>query len=188
MNWPHPIPVVLCDEWTETQLRAFRLVVNRSVSWADWDFGALALEFAELKKLEFDLTLTGFDSREIDAFTLQGNSGEDEAPPTPEVPASRLGDLWLCGPHRVLCGDATSETDVSRLLDGRKPLLMVTDPPYGVSLDSEWRDRAGLNGHVPVEPSYRKHRTVGHTETRISGDTRAHGLEWSVPSSCPACR
>jgi hypothetical protein len=83
---------------------------------------------------------------------------------------------WLCGPHRVLCGDATSEADVARLLDGRKPLLMVCDAPYGISLDSEWRDRAGLNSHGPAEPSYMKHRTAGHTETTISGDTRA---DWS---------
>jgi DNA modification methylase len=61
-------------------------------------------------------------------------------------------------------------------LGGRKPILMVTDPPYGIELDSEWRDRAGLNGCGPAEASYMKHRTEGHTETTISGDTRA---DWS---------
>ena len=89
---------------------------------------------------------------------------------------SRLGDLWLLGPHRVLCGDATSAEAVARLLGERKPRLMVTDPPYGIELDSEWRDRAGLNGRGPAEPSYMKKRTEGHTETTISGDTRA---DWS---------
>ena len=63
-----------------------------------------------------------------------------------------------------------------RLLGERKPILMVTDPPYGIELDSEWRDRAGLNGCGAAEPSYMKHRTMGHTETTISGDTRA---DWS---------
>src|SRR5215469_8338123 len=76
----------------------------------------------------------------------------------------------------MLCGDATQSEDVARLLGERKPILMVTDPPYGIELDSEWRDRAGLNGHGPAEPSYMKHRTAGHTETTISGDTRA---DWS---------
>jgi hypothetical protein len=57
-----------------------------------------------------------------------------------------MGDIWLCGKHRVLCGDATKSEDVARLLGDRKPLLMVTDPPYGIELDSEWRNRAGLNG------------------------------------------
>ena len=65
---------------------------------------------------------------------------------------------------------------VARLLGDRKPFLMVTDPPYGIELDSEWRDRAGLNKHGPAEASYMKHRTEGHTETSISGDTRA---DWS---------
>ena len=65
---------------------------------------------------------------------------------------------------------------MSRLLGKLKPRLMVTDPPYGIGLDSEWRDRAGLNGCGPAEASYMKKRTAGHTETTISGDTRA---EWS---------
>jgi len=78
--------------------------------------------------------------------------------------------------HRVLCADSTSPEAVSRLLGERKPFLMVTDPPYGIELDSEWRDRAGLNGCGPAEASYMKQRTTGHTETSISGDTRA---DWS---------
>ena len=103
----------------------------------------------------------------------------------PSQPVTCAGDLWLCGSHRVLCGDATDAEAVARLLGDRKPFLMVTDPPYGIELDSEWRDRAGLNGCGPAEPSYMKHRTKGHRETTISGDTRA---DWSdafalVPSS-----
>jgi DNA modification methylase len=139
------VPVVPCDGWTDGQVRAFRLMVNRSVSWAEWDLGALALEFGELKALEFDLSLTGFDAREIDAFTLTPNLAEDDVPPVPEVPTSRFGDLWRCGPHRVLCGDATNPEAVARLLDGRKPFLMVTDPPYGVDYDPKWRAEAGVN-------------------------------------------
>lgn len=71
---------------------------------------------------------------------------------------------------------ATSAEAVARLLGERKPRLMVTDPPYGIELDSEWRDRAGLNGCGPAEASYMKKRTEGHTETTISGDTLA---DWS---------
>ena len=76
----------------------------------------------------------------------------------------------------MLCGDATSSEVVAWLLGERKPRLLVTDPPYGIGLDSEWRDRAGLNGCGAAEPSYLKKRTAGHTETTISGDTRA---DWS---------
>jgi len=68
----------------------------------------------------------------------------------------------LLGAHRVLCGDSTSPEAVARLLGERKPRLMVTDPPYGIELDSEWRDRAGLNGCGPAEPSYLKKRTRAH--------------------------
>ena len=171
------IPVMLCDEWTPAQVKAFRLIVNRSVTWADWDEELLALELQDLKESDFDLDLTGFDPGEIDGLlALEDDERANATPPLPESPVSRPGDLWLLGPHRVLCGDATSADAVARLLAERKPRLMVTDPPYGIELDSEWRDRAGLNGCGPAEASYMKKRTAGHTETSISGDTRA---DWS---------
>src|ERR1700731_4055053 len=84
------VPVILCDEWTEAQVKAFRLMVNRAVGWAEWDAELLGLELLELKGLDFDLDLTGFDSREIDEF-LAGpdlDEGADAVPPVPEHPAS----------------------------------------------------------------------------------------------------
>src|SRR5262249_41701675 len=172
------IPVILCDDWTDAQVKAFRLLVNRPVAWADWDTELLSLEMLDLRNLDYNLDLTGFDTQEIDELLLAGDESphEDDAPAVPANPASRVGDLWLCGSHRILCGDATSADAVSQLLGNRKPRLMVTDPPYGIELDSEWRDRAGLNGCGPAEPSYIKRRTGGHPETTISGDTRA---DWS---------
>jgi DNA modification methylase len=189
------VPVILCDEWTAAQVKAFRLLVNRSVAWADWDEELLALELQELNEADFDLSLTGFNPGEIDGLlAIPDEEKANEVPPVPAVATSRAGDLWLCGEHRVLCGDSTSTEAVARLLGERKPLLMVTDPPYGIELDSEWRDRAGLNTapgqkrsaaskaaakanpQYAAEPSYMKHRTEGHTETTISGDTRA---DWS---------
>ena len=171
-------PVHVADKLTPAQIRAFRLMDNRSHQEADWDFELLAPELAELNELSFDLSLTGFNVHELDVLLRNPLDEEkaDQAPPLPAVAVTRLGDLWSCGEHRVLCGDATSAQDVARLLGDRKPRLMVTDPPYGIELDSEWRDRAGLNGCGPAEPSYLKKRTEGHTETTISGDTRA---DWS---------
>ena len=111
------IPVILCDEWTEAQVKAFRLMVNRSVTWAEWDEELLALELQELNEADFDLSLTGFDPGEIDGLlAIPEEEQANAAPPLPENPVSRLGDLWLCGKHRVLCGDATSAEDVARLL------------------------------------------------------------------------
>ena len=115
-------------------------------------------------------------SKTIRGMSLLASPDEERAngaPPLPENPVSRVGDLWVRGKHRVLGGGATQSEDVARLLGERKPILMVTDPPYGIELDSEWRDRAGLNGHGPAEPSYMKRRTKGHTETTISGDCPA---------------
>jgi len=176
------VPVILCDEWTPAQVKAFRLLVNRSASWAEWDDSLLALEVQDLAEVDFDLSLTGFDTAELDRLLqVSGNPVDpDSVPPQPDHPVSCAGDLWLCGPgvqaHRVLCGDATNPQHMARLLADRNPGLMITDPPYGISLDSEWRDRAGLNGCGPAQASYMKHRTPGHTRTSISSDTRA---DWS---------
>jgi DNA modification methylase len=99
---------------------------------------------------------------------------EDDAPPPPENPVTRLGDLWILGAHRLVCGDSTDAKTVARVLRDEKPRLLLTDPPYGVSLDMEWRDRAGLNALGPAQASYL--RGEGHRNTSISGDTRA---DWS---------
>jgi hypothetical protein len=170
------IPVILCDEWTPAQVKAFRLMVNRSATWAEWDDELLALELLDLQTSGLDLGLTGFDTKEIDDLLLNDAPDEDAVPSVPISPVSCAGDLWLLGSHRLLCGDATDAQAVSRLLGERKPLLLVSDGPYGVELDSEWRDKAGLNKRGRAEPSYLKKRTKGHQETTISGDTRA---DWS---------
>jgi DNA modification methylase len=148
------LPVILCDEWSPAQVKAFRLVVNRSVSWAHWDEELLALELEDLKTLDFDLSLTGFDGPEIDLLLL-GAGDDQQANSTPEPPSHPItipGNLWLFGPHahRVLCGDATDPTDVSRLLGESRPLLMSTDQPYGVQYEPRWREEAGLGKQVQV--------------------------------------
>src|SRR6266853_296346 len=103
------IPVILCDEWTPAQVKAFRLMVNRSVAWAEWDEELLALELQEIQASDFDLSLTGFDPGEIDSLlALEDDQRANATPPLPESPVSRPGDLWLLGPHRLLCGDATN--------------------------------------------------------------------------------
>jgi hypothetical protein len=89
------VPVILCAEWTDAQVKAFRLMVNRSVTWADWDEELLGLELLDLNDLDFDLSLTGFAGREIDdllAFMYR-NEHEDTVPDPPEHPVARPGDL-----------------------------------------------------------------------------------------------
>jgi DNA modification methylase len=144
------VPVHVASDLTPSQVRGLRLMDNRSHEEAEWDLSLLAPELADLSSLDFDLTLTGFDVNELDALLHDPLDDEraDQAPPLPEVAATRLGDLWLCGAHRVLCGDATSEADVAHLLDRRNPFLMVTDPPYGVNYDPKWRAEAGVNKNL----------------------------------------
>ncbi|MGA2717220.1 MAG: DNA modification methylase [Bryobacteraceae bacterium] len=143
------VPVILCDEWSDVQVKAFRLMVNRSASWAEWDFELVALELQDLKAIDFDLVFTGFDAVEIDEmlFGDQEKREDDIAPELPAEAVTRTGDLWLCGSHRVLCGDATSPDAIAALFGSVKPALMITDPPYGVEYDPQWRERAGL-GHT----------------------------------------
>jgi hypothetical protein len=147
-------PVHVATDLTPTQIRAYRLMDNRSNDYASFDIDLLGEEMLELSKLDLDLSLTGLEQNEIDSLLAMPDEERANAtPPVPDNPVSVLGDLWLCGPHRVLCGDATSPEAVKRLLNDLKPVLLVTDPPYGVELDSEWRDRAGINKYGSAEAS-----------------------------------
>ena len=172
------VPVIVLDHLSEAQKRAYIIADNQLALNAGWDDDLLRSELAALQQEDFNLDLIGFDDRDLAKLLAdQDADGQaDAVPDPPATPATVPGDLWLLGPHRVLCGDATSAEAVTRLLGERRPRLMVTDPPYGIELDSEWRDRAGLNGCGPAEASYMKNRTEGHTETSMSGDTRA---DWS---------
>lgn len=130
------VPVIVADDLTPTQVRTFRLSVNRSATWAEWDQEELKLEFAELRLEDVDLATSGFLDAELDAL-LQGTVAEherhpDEAPALPEIVVSCPGDVWLLGLHRVMCGDSTSPDDVDVLMDGESCDMVWTDPPYNV--------------------------------------------------------
>ena len=143
-------PVIVLGHLTEAQRRAYRIADNKLTELGTWDEALLSAELNELLAEDFDLSLIGFDDAELEAL-LAGEvepetvsrDGEDNVPEVPEAPISRPGDLWVLGKHRLLCGDATIATDVERVLDGVKPLLLVSDPPYGVEYDPGWRNKAG---------------------------------------------
>src|ERR1035437_1294960 len=137
-------PVHVAADLSPAKIRALRLADNRTNQEADWDMEMLATEFGELKALDFDLSLTGFDSRELDALLLKPNAAEDDVPPVPEVPTSRLGDLWVMGGHRLLCGDATKADGVVRPMGGDSARLMNIDPPYGVGYANDERPNPGV--------------------------------------------
>ena len=136
------VPVVLADDLTDAQVKAFRISVNRMAELAEWDSELLALELGELGELGFDLELTGFSEDEANALTPEvlpeGKTDPDEAPEPPAKPRSVLGDVWLLGKHRVMCGDSTSIDAVEALMAGGKADCVWTDPPYGVKQSTDF--------------------------------------------------
>ncbi|MGE0417711.1 MAG: DNA modification methylase [Acetobacteraceae bacterium] len=155
------VPVALADDLSDAQIKAFRLLANRSASWATWDDELLALEFQDLQDLGFDLSLTGFDPSEIAHLLTEAVAGltdPDDVPPIPANPVSQLGDVWILGAHRLICGDCTDAATVARVLAGVTPHLMVTDPPYGVDYDPAWRNRAGVSTSARTGAVLNDHR------------------------------
>ena len=143
------VPVIVAEGWTDAQKRAYVIADNKLALNAGWDNEMLALEFGELEGLGFDLELTGFTLDEIDALKpvelTEGLTDEDEVPEVPADPVTRLGDVWLLGRHRLMCGDSTSIDAVDRLMAGQKADMVFTDPPYGVDYKGiKNDDRAGL--------------------------------------------
>lgn len=140
------VPVIELSHLTDAQRRAYILADNRLALDAGWDEDLLRLEFSALADEGFDLGLTGFGPEEIDGilagFGKEGLTDPDDVPEVPADPVSVLGDLWLLGNHRLCCGDSTDADVVGKALGGVKPHLMVTDPPYGVKYDPNWRNEA----------------------------------------------
>ena len=172
------VPVLVAANLTPEQVRAYRLMDNRSHQETAWDDVLLVAELADLQALTVDLSLTGFDEDELARLLIKGSAGltdEDATPALPEFATTQPGDVWLCGKHRVRCGDSTVATDVFALLAGVKPRLMVTDPPYGVEYDAGWRGKArNADGSLL---STGEHRAVG----KVSNDGNADWREaWAL--------
>lgn len=142
------VPVIVLADLSEVQRRQLVLADNRIALNAGWDMEMLKLELTELSLLGADLSALGFNEKEL-ATALNGAGAgltdEDAIPDIAERAVSSLGDIWSLGSHRVACGDSTDANLVRALLLGASPQLMVTDPPYGVEYDPEWRHRLGVN-------------------------------------------
>lgn len=144
------VPVIIATGWSHEQKRAYILADNQLALNAGWDQDILRLELAELGDADFDIDLTGFDPVDVLSILSAGTDGQtdpDEIPEPPADPVTQEGDVWILGNHRLRCGDSTDPDAVADALGGAVPHLMVTDPPYGVEYDAEWRGKDGLNGN-----------------------------------------
>lgn len=135
------LPAIQLDRLTKAQKKALILADNKLALNAGWDDALVAIELGELKEMDFDITLTGFSLDEFNALQPEeltdGLTDEDDVPELPEEPVTKLGDVWLLGRHRLMCGDSTSIDAVDKLMQGVYPDLIHTDPPYGMNAVSK---------------------------------------------------
>ena len=171
------VPTMVARGWSEEDRAAYRIADNAYTLRGAWDPDLLKLELGDLKLAGFDMSLTGFDGLELDALLADQTAGltdPDGATEPPARPASVLGDVWVLGRHRLVCGDCTTVEAVDAALNGVKPHLMVTDPPYGVDYDPYWHVKAAAAGQIKGAG---RRGTVG----LVTNDDRADWAEaWSL--------
>ena len=141
-------PTIELGHMTDAQKRAYIIADNKLALNAGWDDEMLALELSDLQDAGYDLGLTGFDDDEISKLfpekVNEGLTDEDEAPPVPEEPKTKLGDIYQLGNHRLMCGDSTSIDAVDKLMDGDKVEMVFTDPPYNIG----YQDMGGIHEKI----------------------------------------
>lgn len=139
------IPVHVAKDLSDAQVKAYRLADNRTHEDATWDNELLAIELGELKDGDFNINLTGFNADELEQLcahgALEGLTDDDAIPETPDAVTSRLGDIWILGEHRLLCGDATTPEAYKQLLGDNFADMVFTDPPYNVNYGKTFKNR-----------------------------------------------
>jgi len=131
------VPVLVAD-LSEAKAKAYRIADNRLNEDSEWDIDLLTLEISDLLEQNYELDLLGFDANELDKFLTNEEeylTDEDEVPPEPKEATSVLGDVWLLGNHRVMCGDSTSIDAIDELMENQKADMVFTDPPYNVAFN-----------------------------------------------------
>ena len=131
------VPCLRLAYLSEAQKKAYIIADNKLALNAGWDDEMLKVELSELKDLDFDLSLIGFDADELanllEPEQVEGLTDEDEVPELPETPVTVEGDIWILGNHRLMCGDSTSIDAVDKLVNASQVDMVFTDPPYGMS-------------------------------------------------------
>jgi DNA modification methylase len=154
------VPAVRLSHLTEMQRKAYILADNKLALNADWDNSLLAIELADLKDLGFDTDLTGFSADEIAALMpvelTEGLTDEDEVPEVPVDPVTKLGDVWVLGKHRLMCGDSTSIEALEELCQGQSVDMWLTDPPYNVAYEGKTKDALKIQNDSMSDDQFRQ--------------------------------
>jgi site-specific DNA-methyltransferase (adenine-specific) len=154
------VPCIMLDYLTETQKRAYVIADNKLALNSGWDEELLKLEFEDLKAEGFDLELSGFSLDEIEAMSPEvipeGLTDEDAVPDVRPDPISKLGDVWLLGKHRLMCGDSTSIDAVETLMDGGLADQLITDPPYNVAYTGKTKDALTIQNDSMSDDNFRQ--------------------------------
>ena len=134
------VPTIELSHLSDIQKKALIIADNKLALNSDWDNELLMLELKELDSTDFDLSVLGFDQDELDALLnpieeTEGLTDEDAVPDVPDEPKTKLGDIYILGNHRLMCGDSTSIDAVEKLMDGNTVDLLFTDPPYNVAFN-----------------------------------------------------
>ena len=159
------VPCIMADDLTEQQIKAFRLADNKVAEAATWDMDLLKIELDGIT--DIDMSNLGFDDISLGDETTEGHSGvsEDDVPEKPNEPNTKVGDIYQLGKHRLICGDSTDVAVIDRLMDGVKADMVLSDPPYGMSLDTDFSTIKGS-----MKSLGRKNHTEGNKYEKVIGD------------------
>lgn len=158
------VPAIILDHLTKAQQRALVIADNQLALNAGWDIDMLKAEIEDLNLEGFDLGLLGFDDKFLDGLLepepSEGLTDEDAVPEVPEQPKTVLGDVWVLGNHRLMCGDSTSIDAVDKLMNGEKADMVYCDPPYGMALDTNYSKIKG-SAKSPNAKGYKWEKVIG---------------------------
>ena len=154
------VPTITLEGLTEAQRKAYVIADNKLALNAGWDDQALQAELERLKELDFDLELTGFDPDELakllEPEQVEGLTGEDAVPEVPDEPVTKEGDIWICGNHRVMCGDSTSIDALESLMNGNEADMWLTDPPYNIAYEGGSKKREQIKNDEMQDNDFRQ--------------------------------
>jgi len=153
------VPVIQLKDMTESQKKAYVIADNQLAMNAGWDIDLLKIEVADLQEDGFDLELLGFDNKMLDSLlepeVKDGLTDEDAVPELPKEPKTKLGDIYILGEHRLMCGDSTSIDAVETLTDGLVDIL-VTDPPYNVAYEGKTKEALTIQNDSMGDDAFRQ--------------------------------